>query len=257
MFVDSHCHLDRLDPEKVGSIDKVLDSARGRGVQGFLCIATHLNGFQDVKILADQYDDVYCSAGIHPLQDNLTDINIERLLEQASDSSTVAVGETGLDYHYAKETRAAQLESFEKHIEVAKQVNKPLIIHTRSAVQDTLDMLVNKGAEQVGGVLHCFTESLEMAQKAIEMGFYISFSGILTFKTADSLRAIAKTLPLDRILIETDCPWLAPVPYRGKENQPAYVVEVAQIMADIHKVSISEIANKTTENFYKCFPLTV
>lgn len=253
MFVDSHCHLDRLDYEKVGSLDSILESARGRKVQAFLCIATHLDGFDTVANIASEHDDVFCTAGVHPLNKAIPDLDIARLKEQTSQENVVAVGETGLDYYYAAETKEAQLESFAAHIEVAKQVQKPLIIHTRDAVDDTMNLLRQHEADKAGAVMHCFTESLKMAQEAIEMGFYISFSGILTFRTAESLRETAKALPLDRILIETDCPWLAPVPYRGRENQPAYVVEVAHQLAEIHGLSVAEIAEQTTNNFYNCF----
>lgn len=256
MFVDSHCHLDRLDYEKVGPLDQVLDSARRRGVERFLCIATHLDGYQDVKTIAEQHADVHCTAGVHPLQKSVTDLDINKFEEQAKDPQTVAIGETGLDYYYAKETAAAQRDSLAAHIDMAVTVQKPLIIHTRDAVDDTLDILRAHHAEKAGGVLHCFTESYSMAEQALEMDFYISFSGIITFKTAESLRETAKKLPLDKILIETDCPWLAPVPYRGKENQPAYVVEVAHMLAELHDMPVEEVARVTTENFYRRFPLT-
>ena len=253
MFVDSHCHLDRLDYDKVGSLDEILESARRRKVQAFLCIATHLDGFQNVADIAEQHADVFCTSGVHPLQKNIANLDSERLLDQASNDLVVAVGETGLDYYYAAETKEAQLKSFAAHIEVAKSVQKPLIIHTRDAPEDTMRLLREHQAHKAGAVMHCFTESLEMAKEAIELGFYISFSGILTFRTAESLRETAKALPLDRILIETDCPWLAPVPYRGRENQPAYVVEVAHQLAEIHDVSVESIAEQTTKNFYNCF----
>jgi TatD DNase family protein len=255
MFVDSHCHLDRLDYDKVGPLDQVLNSARNRGVERFLCIATHLDGYERVKTIAEQHDDVHCTAGVHPLQKTVADLDIDRLRQQAMNPQTIAVGETGLDYYYAAETAEGQRASFASHVDIAVEVNKPLIIHTRDAVDDTLAILREHSAEKAGGVLHCFTESYAMAKEALELDFYISFSGILTFKSAESLRMTAKKLPLDRILIETDCPWLAPVPYRGKENQPAYVVEVAQMLAELHDTSVEEIARLTTENFYRRFPL--
>lgn len=255
MFVDSHCHLDRLDQEKVGTVDEVLDSARQRGVEHFLCIATHLDGFERVRSIAEKHTDVHCTAGIHPLQKEVAELDSDRLREQASQAQVVAVGETGLDYYYASETAEAQRQSFIKHVELAVEVDKPLIIHTRDAVKDTLDILTTHGAHQCGGVLHCFTETYDMAASAMDMGFYVSFSGIITFKSAQQLRDTARKIPLDRILIETDCPWLAPVPYRGKENQPAYVVEVAQMLAELHEVSLERVAQQTTENFYRCFSL--
>ena len=255
MFVDSHCHLDRLDYEKVGNLDAVLNSARNRGVKQFLCIATHLDGFDKVHDIALTHSDVFCTTGIHPLQKKLSSVDVKRLEQQAQSDRVIAVGETGLDYYYAAETAALQRDSFEKHVDVAVRVNKPLIVHTRDAVDDTLDVLRAGHSEKCGGVLHCFTESYEMATQALELGFYISFSGILTFKSADELRRTAARLPLDRILIETDCPWLAPVPYRGKENQPAYVIEVAQTLAELHNVSLEDIGRHTTENFHRCFRL--
>ncbi len=255
MFVDSHCHLDRLDYEKVGDLETVLTSARRRGVEKFLCIATHLDGYDRIRTIARQHADVRVTAGIHPLQKQVAELDENRLREQVNQACTVAVGETGLDYYYAAETAAAQRTSFAKHVEVAVDANKPLVIHTRDAVDDTLAILRDNHAEKCRGTLHCFTESHAMAEEAMAMGFYISFSGIITFKSADALRETARLIPLDRILIETDCPWLAPVPHRGKENQPAYVVEVAQMLSDLHDVSLEEIARITTENFYNCFPL--
>ena len=255
MFVDSHCHLDRLDYAKVGSLDKVLDSARNRGVERFLCIATHLDGYDRIDAIAKKHKDVLVTAGVHPLQKHTATLDRSRLEAQVARDKTIAVGETGLDYFYAADSAEAQRASFVTHVQVAVDAAKPLIIHTRDAVEDTLTILRNNRADVCGGVLHCFTESLAMAKAALELDFYISFSGILTFKSAQQLRDTAKLIPLDRILIETDCPWLAPVPYRGKENQPAYVVEVAQMLAQLHDISLDEVARQTTENFYRRFPL--
>ena len=255
MFVDSHCHLDRLNYEKVGELDSVLDSARKRGIEKFLCIATHLDGYDRINAIADNHHDVILTAGIHPLQKQVANVDELRLRKQVSKERTVAVGETGLDYYYAADTASAQRDSFATHVEVAVELQKPLVIHTRDAVDDTLSILKDNQANKCGGTLHCFTESHAMAEAAMDMGFYISFSGILTFKSAEELRETAKRIPMNRILIETDCPWLAPVPYRGKENQPAYVVEVAQMLSELHNISLEEVAKITTENFYNCFPL--
>ena len=255
MLVDSHCHLDRLDENASGTVEDILQRARNRGVERFLCIATSLDGFDDVNDLAKLYQDVYCTAGVHPLQKDPFSVDFQRLVEQAKQSKVVAVGETGLDYYYSPENSDWQKQSLRLHIQAAREVSKPLIIHTRDAKEDTLAILKEEKAEQVGGVLHCFTESLEMAETAIDMGFYISFSGILTFKTATALREVASRLPIERLLVETDCPWLAPVPYRGKENQPSYVVEVAQQMADLFDLSLTELAKITTQNFYSLFPI--
>jgi len=254
MLVDSHCHLDRLNAEASGDTHSVLERARERGVDKFLCIATHLDGFKDVADIAEQNHDVFCTAGIHPLQKNNIQVDSQRLIQQASHPKVLAVGETGLDYYYSPDNADWQRKSLESHIQVATEVNKPLIIHTRDAKEDTLKILQQENASQVGGILHCFTETLDMALTAIEMGFYISFSGIITFKTADLLRDVARHLPIERLLVETDCPWLAPVPYRGKENQPSYVVEVAEQLASIHNMSYEELAKQTTDNFNRLFP---
>ena len=254
MLVDSHCHLDRLDVKASGSVEQILQRARNRGVERFLCIATSLDGFCNVADLADKYDDVFCTAGVHPLQKDPFSVDSQRLVEQAKHKRVVAVGETGLDYYYSPENADWQKQSLRLHIQAAREVSKPLIIHTRDAKEDTLAILKDEKADQVGGILHCFTESLEMAEAAIDMGFYISFSGILTFKTATALREVASKLPIERLLVETDCPWLAPVPYRGKENQPSYVVEVAEQMADLFDLTLSELAEITTRNFYSLFP---
>ncbi|MCP3675682.1 MAG: TatD family hydrolase [Gammaproteobacteria bacterium] len=254
MLVDSHCHLDRLVENASGTVEDVLQRARNRGVERFLCIATSLDTFKDVNDLAKLYQDVYCTAGVHPLQKDSFSVDFQRLVEQANQPKVVAVGETGLDYYYSPENADWQKQSLRLHIQAAREVSKPLIIHTRDAKEDTLAILKEEKAEQIGGVLHCFTESLEMAEAAIEMGFYISFSGIITFKTATALRDVVARLPIERLLVETDCPWLAPVPYRGKENQPSFVVEVAQQMADIFELSLNELAKITTQNFYSLFP---
>ena len=188
MFVDSHCHLDRLDYEKVGELSTVLDSARNRGVEKFLCIATHLDGYDRIAAIAKSHDDVRITAGIHPLQKHVANVDADRLRVQVSQEKTVAVGETGLDYYYAADTAEAQRASFATHVQIAVEANKPLVIHTRDAVADTLAILKDNQADKCGGTLHCFTESLAMAEAALDIGFYISFSGILTFKSAEGSR---------------------------------------------------------------------
>ena len=257
MLIDSHCHLDRLNNEKSGSTEEILNRARTAGVDKFLCIATNLDGFNDVYEISKLHKDVFCSAGVHPLQNKVFEVDYQRLLKQASEDKVIAVGETGLDYYYSPDNAEWQKKSLRLHIRAAREVNKPLIIHTREAREDTLSILKEEKAEEVGGILHCFTETLVMAEMAIEMGFYISFSGILTFKTADALRDIAMKMPIDKILVETDSPWLAPVPHRGKENQPVYVVEVAKQLAELHNISFQELAKQTTENFNRLFPNSV
>jgi len=255
MLIDSHCHLDKLDLSLYNdSLDNVLNNARANGVSEMLCVSVDLESYPSMLALIKPYDHIYASCGQHPLyQENLTDP--ELLAQLCRDDKVVAVGETGLDAFYAPETIAVQTKSFIDHVDVAVAVNKPLIIHTRDARQQTIDILRNGQAEKVGGVLHCFTETLEMAKQAIDMGFYISISGIATFKNASELRDVVKALPLDRLLVETDSPYLAPVPHRGKENQPAYVRDVAQFIADLKGVSFDELAKATTKNFYDLFLL--
>lgn len=255
MFIDSHCHLDRLDLSLYdGSLANVIQAASDAKVNKLLCVSVTLKDFPSMLEKTKGFDNILHTCGMHPLnQKDEVDIN---LLQQLSDNpAVIAIGETGLDYHYAPETKAVQLDSFKKHIKVARQLNKPLIIHTRSAQEDTLDILRSEEASKVGGILHCFTESWEMAEQAIALGFYISFSGIVTFKNASALREVAKRVPDDKFLIETDAPYLAPVPHRGKENQPAFVVEVAKHLASIRGQSVETIAKLSTDNFNRLFNL--
>jgi len=254
MLVDSHCHLDRLDYAIHGDIRTILERARNRQIEKFLCIATSLESFTEISLLAEQNPDVFCTAGVHPLQKKQDDIDFDLLIKQGNHSKVVAIGETGLDYYYSADNACWQKKALITQITAAKELSKPLIIHSRDAREDTLEILAVEQAEKVGGILHCFTESYAMAKAAIDMGFYISFSGIVTFKTAESLRDVARKLPLDRVLVETDCPWLAPVPFRGKENQPAYTVEVAKHLAEVLNISYEELSRQTTDNFYRLFP---
>jgi len=253
LFIDSHCHLDRLNLDDFEqNLDNVVRAASQAQVQQMLCVSVTLEDFPTMVTKTQGYDNVHLSCGMHPLnQEDIVDES--KLLELAKHPRVIAVGETGLDYFYAPETKVLQLDSFRKHIRVAKQLNKPLIIHTRDAQQDTLSIMAEEGAAQVGGVLHCFTESFEMAEQAMKMGFYISFSGIVTFKNASALREVAKKIPDDMFLIETDSPYLAPVPHRGKQNQPAYVAEVAKHLASIRGQSIDEIAKLSTNNYKRLF----
>lgn len=255
MFIDSHCHLDRLNLTLHGDdLANVVNKAKDVNVDKLLCVSVTLKDFPAMVEKTKGFDNVMLSCGMHPLNQE-DEVDIDELRKLSKHPSVIAVGETGLDYHYAPETKAIQLDSFKKHIIVAKEVNKPLIIHTRSAQQDTLDLLRNEGAEEVGGILHCFTESWDMAKQAIDMGFYISFSGIVTFKNAHELREVAKLVPDNKFLIETDSPYLAPVPYRGKENQPAYVIEVAKHLASIRGQSLESIAKQSTDNFNHLFKM--
>ena len=255
MIVDSHCHLDRLDFDKLDlDLGQVLAQARQKDVEHFLCVSVTLQQFPSMLAKIAQYPDVSASCGVHPL-DQKDALDKTLLRQLAVDPKVVAIGETGLDYYYSEETKQVQLDSFVGHIEVARELKKPLIIHTRDARQDTLKLLKSHGADEVGGVLHCFTEDWQMAKAAIDLGFYISISGIATFKNAVELRDVVKQIPLDRLLIETDSPYLAPVPHRGKTNQPAYVQDVAYFIADLKGVSYKELATATTDNFYNLFNL--
>lgn len=255
MFIDSHCHLDRLNLSLYDdNLANVVQAAKEVKVNKLLCVSVTLKDFPAMVEKTQDFDNVLLSCGMHPLNQE-DEVDIKLLRKLADDPAVIAVGETGLDYHYAPETKALQLDSFKKHIKVAKELNKPLIIHTRAAQQDTLDMLRDEDAGEVGGILHCFTESWDMAKQAIELGFYISFSGIVTFKNASELREVAKLVPDDKFLIETDAPYLAPVPHRGKENQPAFVVEVAKHLASIRGQSIETIAKLSTDNFNRLFKL--
>ncbi|ART79349.1 metal-dependent hydrolase [Oceanisphaera avium] len=256
MLVDSHCHLDRLDyGNKHQDMTEVIAKAARRGVEHMLCIGVSLRSFPDMLAAIKPFPQVFASCGVHPLHQDDEANNPELLLSLASDPAVVAIGETGLDYFYAPESASLQRQSFEQHVAVAVALNKPLIIHTRQAQDETLAVLRAGGAEKVGGVLHCFTESLDMAQAAIEMGFYISISGIVTFNSAAALREVVKALPLERLLVETDSPWLAPVPFRGEENEPAYTRTVAEFIANLKGISTEEVAAQTTANFFKLFKL--
>jgi len=255
LFIDSHCHLDRLNLSLYeGDLSNVVQAASDAKVDKLLCVSVTLKDFPSMVEKTKPFDNVLLSCGMHPLnQDDIVDST--ELHALADNPNVIAIGETGLDYHYAPETKALQLDSFKKHIEVAKKLKKPLIIHTRAAQDDTLAMLRSARADEVGGILHCFTETWEMAEQALALGFYISFSGIVTFKNATALREVAKRVPDDKFLIETDSPYLAPVPHRGKENQPAYVVEVAKHLASIRGQSVETIAKLSSDNFNRLFNL--
>lgn len=256
MLVDSHCHLDRLDlAAHGGSLDAALDAARARGVGHFLCIGVSADNAAAVKGLAEQYVDVDCSVGVHPLdlQPGVAPA-LDWLLAELNHPRVVAIGETGLDYHYEPEAAELQQEAFRLHLEAAKLTGKPVIVHTREARADTLALLRDAALPQ-GGVLHCFTEDWEMAKAALDIGFYISLSGIVTFRNAEALREVARQVPVDRLLVETDSPYLAPIPYRGKPNLPQYVREVAEFLAELRGVDYDSFAEQTTANFKRLFPL--
>ena len=254
MFVDSHCHLDRLDLTPYdGDLTAAIDAAKSRGVDRMLCIGIDMGNAKAVVDIASRYEGINASVGVHPMDVNDSLVNIDELRTLALSPEVVAIGETGLDYYYTKESAELQRESFALHLKLSSELGKPVIVHTRDARDDTISIIRQHGDSAVAGVLHCFTESWEMASQALDENYYISFSGIVTFKNAAALREVAKKVPLDRILIETDSPYLAPIPYRGKKNEPKYVVEVAECIAELRGLAVEEVAEITSTNFDKLF----
>ena len=253
-LVDSHCHLDLLDLSAVaGGVDSVIEDAKAQGVQHLLNVSVSLDKVPDILAPAKRFDNVFASVGLHPNEQPGFIPTVEEIVALADDKCVVAIGETGLDYYRADADTSWQQTRFRHHIRAAKACEKPLIIHTRQARKDTLEILSDENARDIGGVMHCFSEDWEMAQAAIEMNFYISFSGIVTFKNATTLQEVAKQVPLTRMLVETDSPYLAPVPLRGKPNVPANVYHVAAFIAQLREVPIETIAKATTENFFNLF----
>lgn len=253
MLVDSHCHLDRINLDKYnGDFDAMLLHAKQAGVSHMLCVCVDLESFSKIHPIALKYQHIYASVGIHPDENNFNNPTFDELVALAKKDKIVAIGETGLDYFH-KGDPEEQRKRFRMHIEVAKTVNKPLIIHTRDAREDTIRIMREAHAEKVGGVMHCFTEDLDMAENAMALGFYISFSGIVTFKNAKDLQNLAQQIPLNRILVETDSPYLTPDPYRGKPNEPAFVSIVADKIAKLRGISYEEVAAQTTRNFFTLF----
>ena len=257
MFVDSHCHL--AFPELSGRLDVILGQMAAAQVEAALCICTTLEEFDRVHTLARQHANLWATVGVHPDNEGVREPTVEDLLERAAGPRVVGIGETGLDYYRlagrSVEEMAWQRERFRVHVRAARQAGLPLVVHTRSAAADTLSILVEEGAREVGGVFHCFTETLEVARVALDLGFFISFSGILTFRNAQALREVAAFVPLERTLIETDSPYLAPVPYRGKLNTPAWVPHVATELARVKGLEVQEVARATTLNFQRLFRL--
>ena len=251
MLVDSHCHLNF--PELISNMDGVRQAMRDNQVGHALCVSVTLDKFPEVLAVAEANENIYASVGVHPDYEDEQAFTVEDLVRLAQHPKVIAIGETGLDYFRLTGDLEWQRERFRTHIRASIKANKPLIIHTRSAAEDTIRIMREEDVKQVGGVMHCFTESLEIARQAIELGFYISFSGIVTFKNAAALKEVAKNIPLERILIETDSPYLAPVPFRGKTNQPAYVKYVAEEVARLRGISLEEVALATTENFFRLF----
>lgn len=251
MYIDSHCHLSF--PELAEDLPGVLARMRDAQVVAALNVCTTLPEFPSILAVAEREPNIYASAGVHPDSTETEEPTVERLVELARHSKVVAIGETGLDYYRLTEPLEWQRERFRVHIRAARASGKPLIVHTRAAAADTIRVMQEEGAAQAGGVMHCFTESLEVARSAMAMGFYISFSGIVTFKSARDLQAVAQAVPLERMLIETDAPYLAPVPFRGKRNEPSFVPQVAAKMAELHCVPVDQVARQTSENFRSLF----
>ena len=254
MLVDSHCHLDRVDLTPYdGEFTGLLSAIRDAGVESMLCVSIDLESYPAMLSLVDDHDEIFVSVGVHPNDRDRHEPTAEELAGLAGHPKNIAIGETGLDYYREEGDMSWQQDRFRRHIRAARLAHKPLIIHTRDAREDTIRILQEEGAEQVGGVLHCFTESWEMAQAGMALGFYVSFSGIVTFKNADALREVACRMPLERMLIETDSPYLAPVPYRGKPNEPKYVGKVCELIAGLRGIPVEQLAAITRDNFYRLF----
>ena len=254
MFIDSHCHLDF--PDLVGRKDEVLARMAANGVDQALCVSVTLEAFPNVLALAHEYPHLFASVGVHPDNAECEEPDVERLLTLADDPKVIAIGETGLDYYWQKDEPEWQRDRFRTHIRASRACGKPLIIHTRSAAADTIRLMREEGAEMAGGVMHCFTETQEVADAALDLGFYISFSGIVTFKNAKPLKEVARRVPLERMLIETDAPYLAPVPHRGKTNEPGFVKHVAEEIANLRGVAVEAIAEQTSNNFRNLFKVS-
>ena len=254
LLVDSHCHLDRLDPgHHGGDLAGVLDSAAAAGVTHLLSVATDLEGWPALARLTEPYPHVALSVGVHPGETGGRAPTVAELVTLGRGSRVVAIGETGLDYHYGADNAAGQRDWFRIHIAAARDLGKPLIVHTREAREDTLRILAEEGAAEVGGVLHCFTEDWAMAERALDLNFHISFSGIVTFRSARQIQDVARRLPAERLLVETDAPYLAPVPHRGKPNQPAWVREVAACVAQLRGETLEQVAAVTAANYSRVF----
>ena len=251
MLVDSHCHINF--PDLANDLEGVVARMRTADVTHALCVSVSLEAFPEVLAIAERFPNVYASVGVHPDQHDGEEPSVERLVELARHPRVVAIGETGLDYFRETGDLEWQRERFRTHIRAAKACGKPLIIHTRQAAADTLAVMAAEGAAEAGGVMHCFTETWAVAERAMELNFHISFSGIVTFKNAKDLKDVARRVPLERILVETDSPYLAPTPYRGKTNEPAYVRRVAEEIAEIKAVQFETVCETTTVNFFRLF----
>jgi len=256
MFIDSHCHIDF--PDFSEGLPPLLANMRAARVDAALCVSVNLENFPRVLAVAEAHPNLYASVGVHPDHDGGREPDCGELVALARHPRVVAIGETGLDYYrMAREDVEWQRRRFRTHIRAAREATKPLIIHTRNAAEDTLSIMREAGAEQAGGVMHCFTESWEVAEAALALGFYISFSGIVTFKSAKDLKEVARRVPLERMLIETDSPYLAPMPHRGKRNEPAYVRHVAEEIASLRGIALEQVAAATSKNFHDLFKTAV
>lgn len=261
MFIDSHCHLDF--PDFAGQLPDLLERMENARVSHALCISVDMVDFPKVLALAHQHENLFASVGTHPDYEDTPEPSVDQLVDLARDPKILAIGETGLDYYRIGDRSYADMEwqrdRFRTHIRAAIEANKPLIIHTRSASEDTIRIMKEEGAHKVAGVMHCFTESWEVAQAAMELGFYISFSGIVTFKNAKDLQETCKKVPMERMLIETDSPFLAPVPHRGKVNEPSWVADVARFIADLRGMEVTQLGAQTSRNFVNLFkaPITI
>lgn len=247
--IDSHCHLNYLKCDDSYSLDQVIQQAHAEGVEKIVTIGVRWHELDEILAIADRYEQVYASVGVHPSELDSHQPSLEELIAKSRHHKCVAIGETGLDYHYNDEsTYSLQKDKFVTHIHAGIATQKPIVVHTRSAKQDTLDILRAEQVEKCGGILHCFTEDWDMAKQVLDLGMYISFSGIVTFKNAQDIQAVAKQMPLDRLLIETDAPYLTPVPYRGKPNYPHHVVHVAQFIAELRGISVETVAEQSYHN---------
>ncbi len=257
MFIDSHCHLDRIDlgPYQ-NDFSRFVAAAQAERIDQMLCIGIDLEAWPAMTELVAPFDNIYLSVGVHPNVTEGREPDADELVALAAQDKVIAIGETGLDYFRSEGDLDWQHQRFKQHIQAAKITGKPLIIHTREAGQDSLDVLEQQNADQVGGIIHCFTEDWDYAQRALDLGFYISFSGIVTFKNAKQIQEVAQKAPADRFLIETDSPYLAPAPHRGKPNYPTYVPLVAECLAELRETTVETIARQSSENFHRLFPST-
>ncbi|MCG9115557.1 TatD family hydrolase [Laribacter hongkongensis] len=251
MLIDSHCHLNF--PDLAGRIDEVKASMREKGVERAVVISVNVPDYPAVRALALAHEEFWATVGVHPDVEDGPDMDEDFLVAEAAHPKIIGIGETGLDYHWCKGDLEWQRERFRRHVRAARRAGVPLVIHTREAADDTLAVMREAGADAAGGVMHCFTENWDVARAALDLGFYLSFSGILTFKNARQVQEVAAKAPLDRILVETDSPYLAPVPYRGKQNEPAYTRFVAEYLATLRGLSYDEVAAMTTANFFRLF----